>query len=226
MALPNQLAHMLAAPAVTLADSREAGPDEVVALCVAGLLGYFDTRRADSLATLQRWLMSITEQLATARKALPHRKIAPFAVRKGGATDSRMDRAVLAVCIAWRVPVIVTSATLPAATVAAIQAYGGLVFKEIAAGAGAPQVPENSVDGLILRQPLAGIRQLRQRYRGTIIWGGTVSCGEELLAAEAMGADLACVGKRFGAAGADCAANELIDEYMTAKLRITQQHRL
>ena len=226
MALPIQLAHTLAAPAFALSASSEACPDQVIAHCTAGIIGWFDVGQADSLVTLQRWIRTIVEQLATARTAQPHRKIAPFAVRKCGVAETHQDRAALAVCIAWKVPVIVTSTALPEAIATAIHAYGGLIFKQIDDSEPTPPVPDDGIDGLILRRALAGVRQLRQHYRGAIVWSGAIASGEELLAAEAMGADLVCVGRRFDTGGNGCAANELIDEYMTAKLRITQHHRL
>ena len=45
--------------------------------------------------------------------------------------------------------------------------------------------------------PFALVKQIREVYAGTIILAGAMSTGADVLAAQAMGADLAYLGTRF-----------------------------
>ena len=68
--------------------------------------------------------------------------------------------------------------------------------------------PQQGVDGIIavcagagghagVLSPFALVKQIREVYPGTIILSGAMSTGADVLAAQALGADLAYLGTRF-----------------------------
>jgi nitronate monooxygenase len=107
-----------------------------------------------------------------------------------------------------RVPIIITSLRPPAEVVSAVHGYGGIVFHDVISRRHAEKAAEQGVDGIIavcagagghagLLSPFALVKQVREVYSGTIILAGAMSSGTDVLAAQAMGADLAYLGTRF-----------------------------
>ncbi len=102
----------------------------------------------------------------------------------------------------------VTSVGNPAHVVEAVHAYGGLVFHDVINQRHARKAAAAGVDGLILvcagagghagrLSPFALVGEIRRWFDGLVLLGGAISNGEHVLAARAMGADLAYVGTRF-----------------------------
>jgi nitronate monooxygenase len=103
--------------------------------------------------------------------------------------------------------------------VAAVHGYGGVVFHDVINLRHAEKAAAQGVDGIIavcagagghagVLSPFALVKQIREIYPGTIILSGAMSTGADVLAARALGADLAYLGTRFIAteeanAGAD-----------------------
>jgi nitronate monooxygenase len=89
-----------------------------------------------------------------------------------------------------------------------VHGYGGIVFHDVINRRHAEKAAEQGVDGIIAvcagagghagrLSPFALVKQVREVYAGTIILAGGMSTGADVLAAEAMGADLAYLGTRF-----------------------------
>jgi nitronate monooxygenase len=92
--------------------------------------------------------------------------------------------------------------------VAAVHGYGGIVFHDVINLRHAEKAAAQGVDGIIavcagagghagVLSPFALVKQIREVYPGTIILSGAMSSGADVLAARALGADLAYFGTRF-----------------------------
>jgi nitronate monooxygenase len=183
-------------------------PKLVVAQCKAGIVGSFPALNARPAAQLDDWLAEITAELAAYGRANPQAKVAPFAVNQiVHSSNDRLEHDV-AMCVKHRVPIIITSLRPPAEVVAAVHGYGGVVFHDVINLRHAEKAAAQGVDGIIavcagagghagLLSPFALVKQIREVYPGTIILSGAMSTGADVLAAQALGADLAYLGTRF-----------------------------
>lgn len=183
-------------------------PRLVLAQCKAGIVGAFPALNARPAAQLDDWLAEITGELAAYSRANPQARVAPFAVNQivHGSND-RLEHDV-ALCVKHRVPIVITSLRPPAEVVAAVHGYGGIVFHDVINRRHAEKAAAQGVDGIIavcagagghagVLSPFALVKQIREVYAGTIILSGAMSTGADVLAAQALGADLAYLGTRF-----------------------------
>jgi len=183
-------------------------PKLVIAQCKAGIVGSFPALNARPASQLDEWLAQITEELGKAARANPQAKIAPYAVNQIVHSSNNRLEADVALCVKHQVPIIITSLRPPAEVVSAVHAYGGLVFHDVINLRHAEKAAAQGVDGIIavcagagghagLLSPFALVKQIREVYPGTIILSGAMSSGADVLAARALGADLAYLGTRF-----------------------------
>jgi nitronate monooxygenase len=183
-------------------------PSLVVAQCKAGIVGAMPALNARPAAVLDDWLSEISEQLAAFQSKNPDARVAPFAVNQiVHSSNDRLEHD-MALCVKHKVPIIITSLRPPAEVVAAVHGYGGLVFHDVINLRHAEKAAEQGVDGIIAvcagagghagtLSPFALVKQIREVYPGTIILSGAMSTGADVLAARALGADLAYLGTRF-----------------------------
>jgi len=208
MALPQLLKDQLTLPVIGSPLFIISNPDLVIAQCTSGIVGSFpalNARPADQLAV---WLERITRELAAFKAAHPDRQVAPFAVNQiVHASNDRLQHD-LDVCAQFKVPLVITSLRAPHEAINAVHAGGGLVFHDVISVRHAKKALEAGVDGLILvcagagghagaLSPFALVSEVRKFYDGPIILSGAITRGEHILAAQAMGADLAYMGTRF-----------------------------
>lgn len=184
------------------------GPELVTAQCKAGIVGAFPALNARPQSMLDQWLCRITEELDAFNKQNPDTPAAPFAVNQiAHSSNDRLEDDV-AVCVEHQVPIIITSLRPPAEVVEAVHGYGGLVFHDVINVRHARKAIEQGVDGIIAvcagagghagtTSPFALVKEIREFFAGTIILSGSMSNGNDLLAAQAIGADLAYIGTRF-----------------------------
>jgi nitronate monooxygenase len=183
-------------------------PRLVAAQCKAGIVGSFPALNARPQSLLDEWLSELTEELATFQRANPHTKVAPFAVNQiVHASNDRLAQD-MASCVKYKVPIIITSLRPPTEVVQAVHGYGGVVFHDVINLRHAEKAAAQGVDGIIAvcagagghagtLSPFALVKQIREVYAGTIILSGAMSSGADVLAACALGADLAYLGTRF-----------------------------
>ena len=183
-------------------------PALVMAQCRAGVVGSFPALNARPPALLDDWLAEITEGLESYARTHPDSKVAPFAVNQiVHASNDRLEHDV-ALCVKHRVPIVITSLRPPAEVVSAVHGYGGLVFHDVINRRHAEKAAAQGVDGIIavcagagghagVLSPFALVKQIREVFTGTIILAGAMSTGADVLAAQALGADLAYLGTRF-----------------------------
>jgi nitronate monooxygenase len=208
MALPSLLRGRLRLPAIGAPMFIVSGPELVIAQCQAGIVGAFPALNARPKEKLEEWIVAIKESLAAYRTAHPEAKVAPFAVNQiVHASNDRLEHDV-EVCIRQQVPIQITSLRPPAEVVKAAHSYGGVVFHDVIGLRHAEKAAEQGVDGLILvcagagghagmLSPFALVPEVRRFFPGTIILSGAIASGRAILAAEAIGADLAYIGTRF-----------------------------
>jgi nitronate monooxygenase len=208
MPIPSMLKGRLRLPVIGAPMFIVSTPALVLAQCKAGIVGAFPALNARPAAQLDDWLAQITEELAAYACANPQAKVAPFAVNQiVHASNDRLEHDVAA-CVKHRVPIIITSLRPPAEVVAAVHSYGGIVFHDVINLRHAEKAAAQGVDGIIavcagagghagVLSPFALVKQIREIYSGAIILSGAMSTGADVLAAQALGADLAYLGTRF-----------------------------
>jgi nitronate monooxygenase len=208
MPIPDILRDRLRLPVIGAPMFIVSTPRLVIAQCKAGIVGSFPALNARPAYQLDEWLAQITEELGEAARANPQAKIAPYAVNQIVHSSNNRLEADVALCVKHQVPIIITSLRPPAEVVSAVHAYGGLVFHDVINLRHAEKAAAQGVDGIIavcagagghagLLSPFALVKQIREVYPGTIILSGAMSSGADVLAARALGADLAYLGTRF-----------------------------
>ncbi len=208
MTLPKALAGRLSLPVIGAPMFIVSTPPLVLAQCKAGIIGSFPALNARPESQLDEWLDLITRELAAHAAAHPGVPTAPFAVNQiVHASNTRLDHDVR-MCVKYKVPIVITSLRPPAEVVSAVHSYGGLVFHDVINLRHAQKAAEQGVDGLIavcagagghagMLSPFALIKEIRGFFEGAVILSGAMSTGADVLAAQAMGADLAYLGTRF-----------------------------
>lgn len=202
------LEHSLRLPVVGAPMFIVSTPALVLAQCKAGIVGSFPALNARPAAELDEWLAQLTEELAAHQRQNPQTRVAPFAVNQiVHASNDRLEHDVR-LCVKHRVPIVITSLRPPAEVVSAVHEYGGLVFHDVINRRHAEKAAAQGVDGIIavcagagghagVLSPFALVKQIREIFPGTILLSGAMSTGEDVLAALALGADLAYIGTRF-----------------------------
>jgi len=208
MSLPASLRDQLALPVIGSPLFIVSNPELVIAQCQAGVVGAFPALNARPADELERWLDRIQDALDDYRATHPHAKVAPYAVNQIVHHSNDRLQHDLDVCVRHKVPIVITSLRAPHDAVPAIHSYGGLVFHDVINVRHAEKALEAGVDGLILvcagagghagtLNPFALVSEVRRFFDGPLILSGAITKGAHVLAAQAMGADLAYMGTRF-----------------------------
>jgi nitronate monooxygenase len=207
MALP-PLFDKLRLPAVGAPQFIIANPDLVIAQCKGGIVGAFPALNARPQPLLDDWLNRIKDELAAYDEAHPNAPAAPYAVNQiVHKTNERLE-ADVALCVKHKVPIVITSLGARPEVNDAIHSYGGVVLHDIINIKFAEKALEKGADGLIAvcagagghaggLSPFALISEIRQFFAGPLLVSGAIATGRGILAAQAMGADLAYMGSAF-----------------------------
>lgn len=183
------------------------GDQLVIEACKSGVVGTFPALNQRTTEAFEEWVVKIKTELASF-EASSGKKAAPFGVNLIVHRSNPRLQADLAICVKHKVPLIITSLGAVAELVQAVQGYGGLVFHDVTNLKHAQKAAEAGVDGLIAvcggagghagrLNPFALVGQIRQFFNKTVLLAGSLSKGGDILAAQAMGADLAYMGTRF-----------------------------
>lgn len=183
-------------------------PNLVIEQCKAGIVGSFPALNARPGPVLEEWLQRITSELAAYDAAHPEAPSAPFAVNQiVHKSNDRLQHDV-ELCVKYKVPVVITSLGARKDVNDAIHAYGGIVLHDVIDQTFARKAVEKGADGLILvctgagghagtQSPFALVQETREWFDGPIILSGSIATGNAVLAAQALGADLAYIGSAF-----------------------------
>jgi nitronate monooxygenase len=200
MPLPQQFIGKLSLPVVVAPMFLASGPDLVIACCKAGLVGTFPVLNQRTSEGLAEWFERITARLT------PHD--APFGVNLIVHKTNPRLKADLDLVVRYKIPLVITSMGAAPEVVEAVHSYGGLAFHDVTGLRHAKKAAATGVDGLVLvaagagghagtLNPFALVSEVRNFFEGTILLGGAISRGEQIAAAQLLGADLAYIGTRF-----------------------------
>ena len=208
MALPKSLEGKLRIPLIGAPMFIVSSPELVIAQCQAGIIGSFPALNARPQSMLAEWLKQIQDTLSEYAGEHPDEPVAPYAVNQiVHASNSRL-REDVETCVEHKVPIIITSLRPPEDVMKAVHSYGGLVFHDVISLRHARKAIEQGVDGVIAvcagagghagpLSPFALVKEIRREFDGAIILSGSITSGRDVLAARAMGADLAYSGTRY-----------------------------
>ena len=183
-------------------------PKLVIAQCQAGIVGAMPALNARPAAQLDEWLAEISEALAAWDRAHPQAPAAPFAINQiVHRSNDRLDQD-MAVCAKHRVPVVITSLGARTDVNDAVHGWGGIVLHDIINNFFAHKAIDKGADGLIavaagagghagVKSPFALVQEIREWFDGPLALSGAIATGGAVLAAQAMGADLAYIGSAF-----------------------------
>jgi len=183
-------------------------PKLVIEQCKAGVVGSMPALNARPAEQLEEWLIEITETLAAYNKANPDKPAAPFAINQiVHKSNDRLEHD-MAMCVKYKVPIIITSLGAREDINQAAHSYGGIVLHDIINNKFAHKAIEKGADGLIAvaagagghageKSPFALIQEIRQWFDGPVALSGSIASGDAVLAAQAMGADFAYIGSAF-----------------------------
>ncbi len=208
MTLPSVLTDNLRIPVVGSPLFIISNPDLVLAQCKAGVVGSFPALNARPEAQLDEWLAQITEELASHNEKNPDRPAAPFAVNQIVHTSNKRLEHDLTMCVKYKVPIVISSLGAVPEVNQAIHSYGGIVLHDIINNRHANSAIRKGADGLIAvatgagghagkLSPFALIQEIREWFDGPLLLSGSIANGGAILAAQAMGADMAYIGSPF-----------------------------
>ena len=200
MSMPAAFNNRLSIPVIGSPLFIISGPELVMAQCRAGIIGSFPSLNARPIAQFEEWLQRLNTELT------PHD--APYAVNLivHKSNDRLMDD--LALCVKYKVPMIITSLGAREDVNEAIHSYGGIVMHDIINNKFARKAIEKGADGLIAvaagagghagtTSPFALVQEIREWFDGPLALSGSIANGAAVLAAEAMGADFGYIGSAF-----------------------------
>ena len=113
-----------------------------------------------------------------------------------------------ATCAKWKVPIVITSLGAIVEVNQAVHGWGGITLHDIINDRFARKAVEKGADGVIAvaagagghagrLSPFALVQEIREWFDGPLILSGAIATGRAILAAQAMGADLAYIGSPF-----------------------------
>ncbi|MDO5653357.1 MAG: nitronate monooxygenase family protein [Brachymonas sp.] len=183
-------------------------PALVIAQCKAGIVGSMPALNARPASQLDEWLAEITEALAAHNAAHPDQPAAPFAINQIVHKSNARLMDDMALCVKYKVPVIITSLGAVPEVNAAAHSYGGVVLHDVINNRFAHKAIEKGADGLVavaagagghagVKSPFALVQEIRQWFNGPLALSGAIANGRSVLAAQAMGADFAYIGSAF-----------------------------
>ncbi|WP_230278996.1 nitronate monooxygenase family protein [Croceicoccus sp. Ery15] len=200
MSLPDWLKNRLQLPAIAAPMFIVSQPELVLAQCRSGIVGSFPSLNARPDGVFEEWLQRLNSELTD--------DDAPFAVNLIVHRSNPRLETDLALCVKYKVPVVICSLGAREEVNAAIHSYGGLVLHDITTNAFAKKAIEKGADGLIAVaagagghagtiSPFALVSEIREWFDGPLALSGAIANGQSILAAQAMGADAGYIGSAF-----------------------------
>ena len=208
MALPPALQNRLRLPVVGAPLFIISNPDLVIAQCKAGVVGSFPALNARPEPVLEEWLERITSELADHDAANPDAPSAPFAVNQIVHGSNARLKHDMDMCVKYEVPIVITSLGAKEWVNEMVHSYDGIVLHDVINNRFAKKAIEKGADGLIAvaagagghagtTSPMALVPEIREWFDGPLLLSGSIATGDAVLAAQAMGADLAYIGSAF-----------------------------
>jgi nitronate monooxygenase len=208
MTLPNALRGKLSLPAIGAPMFIVSHPELVIAQCKAGIVGSFPALNARPASQLDEWLHEIAEALAAHDRAHPDSPAAPFAVNQiVHKSNARLEQD-MELTVKRKAPIVITSLGAREDVNVAVHSYGGVTLHDVINVRFARKAVEKGADGLIAvaagagghagpLSPFALVQEIREWFAGPLALSGAIATGAAILAAQAIGADLAYIGSAF-----------------------------
>lgn len=208
MPLPAFRKNSLSLPLIAAPMFIISGPELALACCREGIVGSFPALNQRTSEGFEEWLIQMNEGHGKLKEEHSEENIAPYAVNLIVHRSNPRWQADLELCVKHQVPIIITSLGAASQVVEAVHGYGGVVFHDVTNQKHASKAAEAGVDGIIAVAAGAGghagtinpfvlVHEIRDVFDGIILLAGGLSHGEDILAAQALGADLAYMGTRF-----------------------------
>lgn len=202
-----KLIDRMSIPAIAAPMFLVSNPALALACCGEGLMGSFPAHGTRSREEFQGWLDEMVEGIKRLEDA--GRRPAPWAVNLVVHASNPRYAGDLELVEKYRVPVVLTSKGAPGDAIKRIHGWGAVALHDIANRRHAEKALEAGVDGVIAVAGGAGghtgtinpfalmneVRQLGDDF--AVVLAGGQTTGRDVLAAEAMGADMAYIGTRF-----------------------------
>ncbi len=172
--------------------------DLVIAQCKAGIIGAMPALNPRTTDALDKDLTRIAAEVGAR----------PWSINLVAHRSNARLQPDLEVVLRHKVPIVVLALAADPGLVRELQANGSLVFQDVARNRHAQKCAEMGVDGIIAvgagagghtgdLSPFALVGEIRQWWDGLLLLAGCIASGRGVLAAEAMGADLAYIGSPF-----------------------------
>ena len=200
MSIDPALARRLSIPVIGSPLFIISGPEMVIAQCKAGVIGSFPSLNARPLAQFEEWLQRLSTELGP--------DDAPYAVNLivHKSNDRLLDD--LALCVKYKVPIVITSLGARTDVNEAIRSYGGMVLHDVIDNRFAHKAIEKGATGIIAvaagagghagtTSPFALVSEIREWFDGPLALSGSIATGDAVLAAQAAGADFGYIGSAF-----------------------------
>lgn len=202
-----KLIDRMAIPLIAAPMFLVSNPALALACCAEGVMGSFPAHGTRSREEFQAWLDEMIDGIRKLEDA--GRKPAPWAVNLVVHSSNPRYQGDLELVEKYKVPVVLTSKGAPGDAIKRIHGWGAVALHDIANHRHAEKALEAGVDGVIAVAGGAGghtgtinpfalmneVRQLGDHF--AIVLAGGMSTGQDVLAAQAMGADMAYFGTRF-----------------------------
>ncbi|MPT48935.1 MAG: nitronate monooxygenase [Sphingobium sp.] len=184
------------------------GPELVIAQCKAGVIGSFPSLNARPTSQLDEWLHQIREELSAWDQGHPDTPAAPFAVNLiVHASNNRLEED-MDMCARHQVPIVITSLGAREDVNTTVHSWGGVTLHDVIHDRFARKAIEKGATGLIAVatgagghagtvSPFALVQEIRQWFDGPLALSGAIANGRSILAARALGADVAYIGSAF-----------------------------
>ena len=183
-------------------------PKLVIAQCKAGIVGSMPALNARPKEQLEVELKMITEELDRYNDKNPDFPAAPFAINQIVHKSNERLMYDVELCMKYKVPITITSLGARVEVNDAMHSVGGITLHDIINNRFAKKAVEKGADGLIAVAAGAGghagrlspfplIAEIRSWFNGPLALSGAIASGDAVLAANAMGADLAYIGSAF-----------------------------
>lgn len=204
-------------------------PKMIINACESGIIGSFPALNARTSDVLEEWMKQINTELQEFKNENPDKKVAPWAINYITHRSNKRYVEDLNLIEKYQPPIVITSLGDPSAVVKIVHEYGGLVFSDVITSKFARKAIEKGTDGLVLvasgagghagvLNPFAFLHEVKQFWDGPIVLAGGMSKGEDILAAEVLGADFVYMGSRFITASESSAVDEYKDMIVNSSI--------
>jgi nitronate monooxygenase len=193
-------------------------PKMVLEACEAGIIGTFPALNARTTEDLDQWMTEINQGVKVLERKngeVP----ASWGVNFISHRSNKRFAEDLALIGKHQPPLVITSLGDPGPVADVVKPYGGVVLSDVIDMKFARKAIEKGSDGLVLvaagagghggrLNPIAFMHEVRKFFDGPVALAGTMSKGEDIVAADVLGADFAYFGTKFIAAEESAATSE------------------